>query len=40
MIKNKTKVVDDLGRLELLAEKYPTVQSASTELINLQAISS
>lgn len=32
------KVVEDLGWLNLLAEKYPNVQSASTELINLQAI--
>lgn len=36
---NKTKIIDDLGKLNLLAEKYPNIQDASTELINLQAIS-
>lgn len=35
----KNKIIDDLGRLTLLAEKYPNIQDASTELINLQAIS-
>lgn len=37
------KSIEDFGKnelkyLELLAEKYPTVQAASTEIINLQAI--
>lgn len=36
---SKNKIIDDLGRLILLAEKYPNIQDASTELINLQAIS-
>jgi len=30
--------VDELKHLNLLAEKFPTVQAASTEIINLEAI--
>ena len=29
---------EELRYLKLLAQKYPTVQAASTEIINLQAI--
>lgn len=38
-MEKKVKVPDDLGKLSLLAEKYPNIKEASTELINLQAIS-
>ena len=33
------KIIKDMGKLKLLAEKYQNIQSASTELINLKAIS-
>ena len=35
---NETGRVSDLRYLQLLARQYPTVQAASTEIINLQAI--
>ena len=31
-------MLDDLRFLKVLARQYPTIQSASTEIINLQAI--
>ena len=34
----KTFKPDELRYLRLLARQYPTVQAASTEIINLQAI--
>lgn len=39
MTDTKNNIIDKLGRLSLLAEKYKNIQDASTELINLQAIS-
>ena len=34
----RRQVLDDLRFLKVLARQYPTIQSASTEIINLQAI--
>ena len=35
---SKTYSPQDLHYLKMLARQYPTVQAASTEIINLQAI--
>ncbi len=35
---DQDKVVKSIKYLELLAKQYPTIQSASTEIVNLQAI--
>lgn len=35
---DKAEVLGDLRYLKLLAKEYPSIQSASTEIINLQAI--
>lgn len=39
-IKGKTYTPSELRYLEMLSRQYPTIQSASTEIINLQAIMS
>lgn len=36
--KTDRSIIEEMGKLNLLADKYPNIQSASTELINLQAI--
>ena len=38
MKSKKTFKPEELHYLQLLAKQYPTVQAASTEIINLQAI--
>ena len=40
MKSDKIYTADELRYLKMLARQYPTVQSASTEIINLQAIMS
>ncbi len=38
MVISEKEVMENLKYLELLAKQYPTIQKASTEIINLQAI--
>ena len=38
MSNNQRKAIDDLKYLKLLSKQYPTIATASTEIINLEAI--